>query len=158
MVSAGSIGGSPKSSNRVRRLASAQRESLSSNHNRRLIPWPNVFQPAAHERRLRGSGFFACLNSDIGFRPRISRRFREMVEFSRAGYDDALPRTIVLKDNRDRRQGHVFEWDLGGGRPSPHFLRHERNAQSVPFGGRRIGAGREAFAPASFAAQTRLLY
>src|SRR5262249_27231806 len=112
MVSAGSIGGSPKSSNRVRRLASAQRESLSSNHSCRLISWPNVFQPAAHERRLRRSGIFTCLISDIGFRPCISRRFREMVEFSEADYNDRVPRTIVLKDNIDRGTGARFTRDL----------------------------------------------
>src|SRR4029077_12113164 len=65
--SAGSFGGSPKSSSLVRRLASAQSTSLSRSHSCRLILSPSVSQPAAQERRLRGSGIFTDPISNICF-------------------------------------------------------------------------------------------
>jgi hypothetical protein len=66
--SAGSMGGLPKSSSPVPRLASAHSASLCNNHSRRLRRSPRVFHRVAHEPKLRGSNFRGCSISDICIR------------------------------------------------------------------------------------------
>src|ERR1700741_637931 len=90
-VRAGSIGGSPKFSNRVRRLASVQRESLSSNHSHLLTSLPNVFQPSAHERKLRGSNIFAWFISGICFGTVLSLWRSREERISEPLYDEREP-------------------------------------------------------------------
>jgi hypothetical protein len=97
-----------KSSNRVRRLASAQGESLSSNHSFRLISLPSDFHRGAHETRLRTSGIFltalfpASVSDHIVVRV---RGFREdlQIRITVTGRFGA----IVRKDNIDRKR-HAF--------------------------------------------------
>jgi len=66
--SAGSISGSLKSSNPVRRIALSQSASLCSRHNHRLRPSARPLGSAPRESKPCGSSIFVCRISDIWFR------------------------------------------------------------------------------------------
>src|SRR6516165_8504132 len=63
--SAGSGGGSPKSSRPVRRLASAHSASPWSNHSRRLSRSPKALDAVANDPKFRDSKIGVCCISDI---------------------------------------------------------------------------------------------